>query len=157
MEVTHHSSELDRVRANTWHEVNERLDTQATARIEAAAVEGSDVSRMISELDGEWDFDRVLETEASLMALIGLTLGVAVHRRFLALPGFVAAMVLLYGTHGWYPLLPIFRRLNIRSQNEIDREKYALKALRGDFTPVTEAGAKDQSARAAAAWRAVCI
>ena len=156
MEITRHSGDLDRVRANTWHEVNERLDTQAAARIEAAAIQGSDISREISERDSEWDFDRVLETEASLMGLMGLTLGVAVHRGFLVLPGFVAAMVLLYGTHGWYPLLPVFRRLGIRTQDEIDREKYALKALRGDFTSLKEAETTNRGARAAAAWQAVC-
>jgi hypothetical protein len=29
--------------------------------------------------------------------------------------------------------LPIFRRLGFRTASEIDRERYALKALRGDF------------------------
>ena len=36
MDITQHSGDLDRVRANTWHEVNERLDAQAAGRIEAA-------------------------------------------------------------------------------------------------------------------------
>ena len=90
------------------------------------------------------------------MGLMGLTLGVTVHRGFLVLPGFVAAMVLLYGTHGWYPLLPIFRRIGVRTQDEIDREKYGLKALRGDFTPLKDSAPNNRSARAAAAWQAVC-
>jgi hypothetical protein len=34
---------------------------------------------------------------------------------------------------GWYPLMPLFRRLGIRTAREIERERYALKALRGDF------------------------
>jgi hypothetical protein len=41
--------------------------------------------------------------------------------------------MLLYGTTGRYPLLPIFRRLGLRTAREIARERYALKALRGDF------------------------
>ena len=31
------------------------------------------------------------------------------------------------------PLHPVFRRLGIRTQREIELERYALKALRGDF------------------------
>jgi 5-hydroxyisourate hydrolase-like protein (transthyretin family) len=50
MEITQHSGDVDRVRVNTWHEVNERLDTQAAVRIEAAAMQGSDVSRGKYEL-----------------------------------------------------------------------------------------------------------
>jgi len=48
--------------------------------------------------------------------------------------------------------LPLLRRLGLRSQEEIDREYYALKALRGDFDDVVEAAATE---RATAAWRAV--
>jgi hypothetical protein len=104
-----------------------------------------------------WDFDRVLETEGSLMGLMGLTLRVAVHRGFLLVPGFIAAMVLLYGTHGRYPLLPIFQTTLYRKQDEIDGEKYVLNALRDDFGPLKEAEANNRDPRAVAAWQAVCI
>ena len=39
----------------------------------------------------------------------------------------------LHAMTGCYPLLPLFRRLGFRSPREIARERYALKALRGDF------------------------
>ena len=45
----------------------------------------------------------------------------------------VGAAVFLFGTRGMYPLLPIFRRLGIRRAREIERKRYAVKALRGDF------------------------
>jgi hypothetical protein len=151
----HHAAAADRVRANTWQEVNDRLDSQAVVRMRSAAGNGSGFSNEIDELDRDWDFDRVLETEASLTGLLGLGLGLAVHRSFLVVPGVVAAMVFLYGTQGWYPMLPIFRRMGIRTRDEIDREKYGLKALRGDFEDLPEAG-DGGAARAAAAWRAVC-
>jgi hypothetical protein len=64
-------------------------------------------------------------------------------------------MVALHGTQGWYPMLPLFRRLGGRTRQEIDRERYAVKALRGDFSGVTTT-AGDAPARAAAAWKAVC-
>ena len=34
---------------------------------------------------------------------------------------------------GWCPPVPVMRRLGVRTRSEIDREKFALKALRGDF------------------------
>jgi hypothetical protein len=113
------------------------------------------LDQRVFELAREWDFGRVLELEASMMEILGLVLSIAVDRRFLAIPGVAAGMVLLHALHGWYPLLPLFRRIGVRSQDEIAREYYAVKALRGDFAEVSEA-AGDHGRRAAAAWRAVC-
>jgi hypothetical protein len=42
---------------------------------------------------------------------------------------------------GWYPLLPAFRRMGVRTSREIARERYALKALRGDFAGMAGADA----------------
>jgi hypothetical protein len=152
-----HAPAPDRVRANTWPPVNDRLDSQAQLRLrEAAAFASSDeLTRQITQLDHEWDFDRTLETEASLVGLIGLALGTAIDKRFLVLPGFVATMLLLHATHGWYPSLPLFRRMGVRSQDEIDRERYGLKAIRGDFTAIPPRGSP-AGERASAVWKAVC-
>ena len=152
-----HAPATDRVRANTWLPVNDRLDTEAQLRMREAAASAStdELTRRITQLDYEWDFDRTVETEASVMGLIGLALGIAVDKRFLVLPVFVSTMLVLHATHGWYPLLPLFRRIGVRTQDEIDRERYGLKALRGDFTALPPAGSP-AAERAAAAWKAVC-
>jgi DNA-binding transcriptional ArsR family regulator len=42
-----------------------------------------------------------------------------------------------HATQGWCPPLPLFRKRGVRTRKEIEREKYALKALRRDFDPVT--------------------
>jgi hypothetical protein len=34
---------------------------------------------------------------------------------------------------GWCPPLTVFRRLGVRTRREIDLERYAIKALRGDL------------------------
>jgi hypothetical protein len=88
------------------------------------------------------------------MGLLGLALGVTVDKRLLVLPGLVSTMLIVHATHGWYPLLPLFRRLGVRSRDEIDRERYALKAIRGDFSALPPAGSP-AAERAAAAWEAV--
>ena len=152
-----HAPATDRVRANTWPPINERLDMEAQLRMRDAAASAStdELTGRVTQLDYEWDFDRTLETEAALMGLLGLALGMAADKRFLLLPAFVSTMLLVHATHGWYPLLPLFRRIGVRTADEIDRERYGLKAIRGDFAALPPAGSP-ASERAAAAWKAVC-
>lgn len=156
--TTTNAGDADRVRANTSAEVNARLDREMRERVESyAAKGGTDISRRIEELDREWDFERILEAEAASMGMIGVTLAATVNKKLLALPVMVAGMVLLHSVQGWYPLLPVFRRLNVRTREEIDREKYALKALRGDFEQVSSepsTSRTDAAARARRAWEA---
>jgi hypothetical protein len=148
----------DRVRENTADEINRHLDRRAEDRVRGYANASQvDITRRIEELEYEWSIERVIETEAPVMGLTGLALGVGVNRKFLALPAFVASMVLLHAVQGWYPLLPVFRRMGFRSRQEIDREKFALKTLRGDFgNSFAETNGDDETAaRAEAAFKAV--
>jgi hypothetical protein len=66
-----HAPVVDRVRANTWPPLNERLDNEAQFRLREAADSASsdDLTTRITQLDYEWDFDRTLEAEASVMGL----------------------------------------------------------------------------------------
>jgi hypothetical protein len=73
------------------------------------------------------------EANASALALIGLTLGVTRDRRWLALPGLVAAFLLQHALQGWCPPVPVLRRLGFRTAYEIEEERRALQALRGDY------------------------
>ena len=157
MDAVLHAPVPDRTRANTWPEVNSRLDARTQLRLRAAAatVSVDELTGLMTRLDHEWNFDRVLETEASVMGLLGLMLGLTVNRRMLALPAVVSSMMILHATLGWYPLLPLFRRVGVRTQDEIDRERYALKAMRGDFTALPPPSSPADE-RAAAAWKAVC-
>ncbi len=155
---TNGNSNVERVRANTSTEINRRLDDEAAERVRSYTAQSkSEISRRIEELDREWDFERILEAEAASMGMIGVTLAATVNKKLLALPVMVAGMVLLHSVQGWYPLLPVFRRLNVRTREEIDREKYALKALRGDFEQVSSepsTTSSDAAARARRAWEA---
>ena len=103
---------------------------------ECAAAGPAAISRRLEELDREWDVERVLEAEAGATILLGLALGATVNRKFYALPVFAGCMGILHGMHGAYPLLPLFRRLGLRTPEEIQRERLALKVLRGDFAGV---------------------
>jgi hypothetical protein len=48
-------------------------------------------------------------------------------------PAVVRTFLLQHAREGWCPPLPAFRRLGVRTRQEIDAEKYALEALHGDF------------------------
>lgn len=127
------SPEPDRTRRHTARAVLRRLDDAAELRLAQCAADPTHIEARLQALDREWDLDRTIEAEAASMGLAGLALGTLVSHRLLALPAVVGASLFLFGTRGLYPLLPAFRRLGLRSAREIERERQALKVLRGDF------------------------
>ncbi|NML18303.1 hypothetical protein [Azohydromonas caseinilytica] len=124
---------LDRTRRHTAREVLRRIDEDTVSSLARCAEAGpAAITARLGELDREWDTDRVLELEAASMGLLGVALA-AWKPRLLALPGVVALALMVQATTGRYPLMPLFRRLGVRTAREIERERHALKALRGDF------------------------
>lgn len=135
------SLETDRDRRHTADWVLQCIDDETAAQLQEYADAGAQrIAGRLKELDREWDADRAIELEASAMGLAGLALGAFVRPALLALPAAVAAAVFAHALIGWYPLLPVFRRLGLRTAREIARERYALKALRGDFAEVGSPG-----------------
>lgn len=129
-----HLPKEDRVRNQTPRISLRRLDAETRERIFRLA-DGSKmgISTRIEELEREWDIERYLEMNASTLALSGVALGAAFSKRWLILPGAVLAFLLQHALQGWCPPIPVFRRFGVRTRQEIEREKYALKCLRGDF------------------------
>src|SRR5439155_25183417 len=72
--------------------------------------------------------------------------------KFFAIPCFVLPFLFQHAIQGWCPPVPILRRKGVRTRREIDAEKYALKALRGDFSNMPVNGDPTESARIA--WQA---
>jgi len=119
-----------RVPANTAPHVNQRIRQAADARIESLAAQGPAAARVrLQALDHEWDIERCLETGASSLTLLGTVLGVAVDRKWLWLPGGVALFLLQHALQGWCPPLPVFRRLGVRTADEINYERAALQDI----------------------------
>ncbi len=117
------SLETDRDRRYTAASVLQRIDEDTEARLQTYAAAGPEaIAGRVAELDQESDIDRAVELEASLMGLMGLGLGALVRRGFLAAPALVGAAVFLHAAVGWYALLPLFRRLGLRTSREIARE-----------------------------------
>lgn len=144
-----------RVPAATADSVNRRIRQQMQDSLAYFAMRPDEIDRRLSELDREWDVERVLETNASALALTGVALGYAVDRRFLLLPAVVLAFLLQHALQGWCPPLPVLRRAGVRTAQEIEQERYALKAMRGDFAtpPPADAPAWDRASGHAQAVR----
>jgi hypothetical protein len=134
-------STVERVPQHTPQAYNaaiRRRTEENVARIAAAGPAAID--RRLAELDREWDIERMLEANAATVSLIGSALGFVVDRRFFVLPVVVAGFLLQHAVQGWCPPVPLFRHLGFRTAPEIDRERYALKALRGDFRNLRSEG-----------------
>ncbi|MDP1665360.1 MAG: DUF2892 domain-containing protein [Methylobacter sp.] len=128
------SHETDRVRLHTSPEINKRIDADIDWTIQHyTGASPEEITQRIDELDREWDIERALETNASTVALLSLVLSRLHSRKWMWLSTGVAAFLLQHALQGWCPPISVFRRLGIRTQGEIDREKYSLKVLRGDF------------------------
>jgi len=137
MNTANGTTELDRVRAHTDPEIVQQIDARMEERIRFYATQPPDViSRRIEELEQEWDIDRWLETNAAGLALSGVLLSVFRNRKWLLLTAGVLGFLLQHSVQGWCPPVSVLRRFGIRTRREIDREKYALKLLRGDFQSI---------------------
>ncbi len=124
----------DRVRRHTTDEVRWAIDAATRENVWRRATAGPrQTARRIARLDRTWDVERTLGANASTLAVAGSILGLAVNRRWFALPAAVSGFLLQHAVRGWCPPLPLLRRLKVRTRSELDQEKYALKALRGDF------------------------
>lgn len=127
------------VRVVTTKQRNADIDNLIIFNLEYYRSEGpAAINRRIRELDLEWDIERTLEMNAAAFAITGTLLGAFINRRWLLLPAIVTMFLGQHAIQGWCPPVEILRRMGVRTRHEIDREKYALKALRGDFRKVAE-------------------
>ncbi|MDD3174742.1 MAG: DUF2892 domain-containing protein [Herbinix sp.] len=110
-------------------------------------VDAAEVTERIGVLSQEWDTERVLEVNASLLVILSSYLGIKTSRIWFLLTGAVAIFMLQHALQGWCPPLPFIRKWGVRTADEIYAEKTALKVMRGDFTGEC-ANAEDALAKA---------
>lgn len=152
------ANETDRVRAHTAPSFLEQIDEEIEERVQFYATQPRTViTARIEELEREWDVERVLETNASALALTGLTLGLTVNKKWFLLTGGVLAFLFQHAVHGWCPPMPLLRRAGIRTRSEIELERFALKALRGDFQDIPDKTEANAMSRARTTLLAVSI
>lgn len=141
----------ERVTRSTADAVNRAIQTDIRDSIRWHAEHPEEIPSRLRELDAEWDVERTLEANASALAFTGVVLGATLDRRWIALPAIVTAFLFQHAVQGWCPPLPILRRMGFRTAREIDTERTALKALRGDFDRIE--GSEDKAMMALTAAR----
>ncbi|WP_242929145.1 DUF2892 domain-containing protein [Pontibacter vulgaris] len=131
------NKQQDRVRRSSTDAANREIDEKTLENINRYGYDSpKKIDKRLKKLSKEWDLERALEVNASTLALTGLVLGATKDKRWFILPGIVASFLLQHGLQGWCPPLPILRKMGFRTRKEIDEERNALKALRGDYNKV---------------------
>ncbi len=97
----------------------------------------SEITRRLQELEREWDIDRFITIQGSAAAFMGTLFGLRVDRKWLLLPAIVLPFLFIPRLREKYPSYGFFRNRGIRTRREIEREKQALRILRGDFDDKT--------------------
>ena len=145
-------STRSRVPAHTSVEINARIHEEMARVVRYYDEHRAEIPKRLAALDQEWDIERAIEVNASVLAFGGTMLASKGDRRWLVLPAVVTAFLFQHAIQGWCPPVPILRRLGFRTSYEIEQERQALKALRGDFQNV--GGSVDRVNEALAAARA---
>lgn len=143
-------STRERVPIHTAEHVNERIRRETEERVRRIAGQPAAIGERLRELDAEWDIERAIEMNASVLAFIGIALGFYLHPYWLMLPALVTAFLFQHALQGWCPPVPVLRRFGFRTVYEIEQERQALKALRGDYGSVAAAHDKADAALNAA-------
>lgn len=143
------STTRNRVPINTSFEINRRIQEDIARSAKYYAEHKSRIPERLRQLDEEWDIERAIEANAAVIGLVGTALSITNGRRWLILPALVSGFLLQHAVEGWCPPVPILRRLGFRTSFEIDEERQALKALRGDYLQADESD--DEALRAAKA------
>lgn len=129
--------ETDRVRRYTSEELRRKIEAQTERSIEFYSAQPPEViGQRIEELRREWSMERYLQVNASAVGLTTAVLALTSSRKWAVLTCTALGFFLYHGLRGFDPPIPVLRRMGIRTRCEIDREIYALKALRGDFSKV---------------------
>ncbi len=91
------------------------------------------ITERLNQIDKEWSAGRMTKATIGLFIVAGLGLTALSNPWWLILPAFGGVFLLqyLFTNRSW--LGATFREVGYRSGAEIDEERFALKALRGDF------------------------
>jgi hypothetical protein len=129
-------SSVERVPRHSPRSANSAIWRRTEERLHFYSRRPERVEARLLALDREWDIERLLEANAAALATLGAVLGLLLHRRFALVSIVVGAFLLQHAIQGWCPPVEVLRRLGVRTPQEIEAERYALKALRGDFQAI---------------------
>ena len=92
------------------------------------------INHRLDELDREWSVGRVTKVSAAVLIGLGLILALWLSPWWAILSGLTCLALLQYLVAHTSLLGKAFHRMGFRSGCEIERERLALRVLRGDFS-----------------------
>lgn len=118
----------DRVRNHTADKINQKIDQCTKENIQRYSNESRDVVRnRVEKLNDELDIEQALQLTSAANVLVGIGLALTVNKKWLLLSAISSAFLIQHSIQGWCPPLPVFRRLGVRTRDEINAEIDALK------------------------------
>lgn len=124
----------DAVRTHTPDSLNCRIDMKVEDCVRHMAEQDRGAhTHYLEKLEREWDLHRALLVGTSALAFASALLSRRLGRGWLTACAVASALALQHGLMGFGPAASALRLLGVRTRREIDLEKFAVKALRGDF------------------------
>lgn len=118
--------QFDRVRNMSTDRANRAIDVSSQAAIERASAGGRmAIEQRLTELQQEWDIDRVLMLNFGTLVFAQL-LAARRDRRWLWGPLLQTPFLVMHATVGWCPPSLWFRPMGFRTRFEIQAEREAL-------------------------------
>ena len=118
--------QFDRVRNMSTDRANRAIDVSSQAAIERATAGGRmAIEQRLTELQQEWDIDRVLMLNFGTLVFAQL-LAARRDRRWLWGPLLQTPFLVMHATVGWCPPSLWFRPMGFRTRFEIQAEREAL-------------------------------
>lgn len=118
-----------RVKIYTSRKSNERIKQGTEDNINYYKHKGKkELNARIDQLDSEWDIERVLETNAATLIIVSSILGFTTRKKYwFMFTGAIGGFLLQHALQGWCPPVPVFRKLGVRTADEIGEEKFHYK------------------------------
>jgi hypothetical protein len=91
------------------------------------------IETRLQQLDEELDVESYLQSQCAALSIAGVLLGVSKNKKWLALSLASSLLLIANAARGGARPFAFFRNLGFRTRAEIEKERYALKAIRGDF------------------------
>lgn len=118
---------INRTSSSLPDDVNNLIDQTTRDNILWYSREDPDViAARMSDLDKEWDMERLLILNASIFSLASILLGTTKNRLWFIAPVLISFFLGQQAIQGWCPPVALLRKAGIRTRKEIDMEKYAL-------------------------------
>jgi hypothetical protein len=126
-------ADFDRVRHMSTDKANRAIDARMRDSVERVSAGGrTAIEQRLTELQQEWDIDRVLMLNFATLVFAQLVAATR-DRRWLWGPLVQTPFLMMHATIGWCPPSLWFRPLGFRTRFEIQAEREALLQRLGEL------------------------